>query len=453
MCRRVHNFLVGDVICKGRFASVRSCFAQGSQSFLCARIVPNALPEQIVSSETKIAPLLRHPNILKVIKSFDTQKAVFQISKFYKSRSLLHLLNNSEFEISFDVKLRMAADIIAAIYYLHGHFICHRDIKLENVLVSGKFDGNGENQLRCKLCDFGLAASSFDGNMRGKVGSFHYVSPECVRCETYNGFASDMWSLGVLMFALFSGKMPYPDLDKGFNYEKDVDFSDIDVRIRGVIKSLLNKEPKRRPTIQELVENPIFKDIVKINKDVDDITKNFDDPIDNVDNIAASRISQMLNVDIMQVVNNVKKFGRNIVKLLYILYEEKEQRVMRIGGFDSIIPDKDDIKLPISSCVVESQSLPTSLSQDIIIRSFKASSNELYQFLCKFVVSRNGCITEPTSSTREIVFNLPEENVNIPFDCFDTDLNGNNTCSIILSNTNFSNDLLDLISEKFEEVY
>ncbi|CAO2587691.1 MAP/microtubule affinity-regulating kinase 3 [Lemmus lemmus] len=92
--------------------------------------------------------------------------------------------------------------LASGVHYLHQRRIAHRDIKLENILL-----GEGG---KVKLCDFGLATQLEEGQMLQELwGSMPYWAPEILARRQYDGMAGDMWSMGVVLYALVTGKFPY----------------------------------------------------------------------------------------------------------------------------------------------------------------------------------------------------------------------------------------------------
>merc|ERR1712137_1476901 len=101
-----------------------------------------------------------------------------------------------------DMALRIFQQIIEGLDYCHKHFVCHRDLKPENILLDAQYN--------IKIADFGMsgircAASLFETS----CGSPHYASPEVVQGITYDGEKADIWSCGVILYALVSGKLPF----------------------------------------------------------------------------------------------------------------------------------------------------------------------------------------------------------------------------------------------------
>ena len=89
--------------------------------------------------------------------------------------------------------------------YCHQHKIAHRDLKPENLLLD-------ENHLNLKLIDFGLSNSMKDSlSLKTACGSPNYAAPEIITGRSYGGVESDIWSMGVILYAMVSGSLPFDD--------------------------------------------------------------------------------------------------------------------------------------------------------------------------------------------------------------------------------------------------
>nr|CAD7403978.1 unnamed protein product [Timema cristinae] len=99
---------------------------------------------------------------------------------------------------------RFFRQIISALDFCHSHSICHRDLKPENLLLDEK------NNI--KIADFGMASLQPAGSMlETSCGSPHYACPEVIRGEKYDGRKADVWSCGVILYALLVGALPFDD--------------------------------------------------------------------------------------------------------------------------------------------------------------------------------------------------------------------------------------------------
>ncbi|OHS95410.1 hypothetical protein TRFO_10557 [Tritrichomonas foetus] len=241
---KIHSYYVDYVFAEGKYASVRICYKENYDKPLAAKFISkrNTMKEPtILKNEQTIAALVQHPHILNVIDVFATKTFIIQISHFYE-HNLFSLLKKNVFNLEKTIKI--SCQLLSAVEYLHQRFICHRDIKLENVLVSK----NGQS---IKLCDFGLSSFCFDSKLKGAAGSPLYVAPEAMTNKPYNGFSADIWSCGVLIFAMATRTMPYP---RDFDFSEPPDFSGLDEKIRPLVESMLSLDPETRPSASQCLE-------------------------------------------------------------------------------------------------------------------------------------------------------------------------------------------------------
>ena len=147
--------------------------------------------------------------------------------------------------------------MLDALEYLHQTAgVCHRDLKLENILI--------DSSLTFKLIDLGLSASGNLNQIKGAVGSPSYVAPEVLEQTIYDGARVDIFSMGVLLFIVVQGKFPHGTKilkDKYYNmirnrryedYFKAVDGVDLSIGFKQLIVSLLAYNPSERPTVSQI---------------------------------------------------------------------------------------------------------------------------------------------------------------------------------------------------------
>ena len=146
------------------------------------------------------------------------------------------------------------------IFYLKK--ICHGDIKLENLLLS--------NKNIIKIIDFGLS-SEYKDLLNTPCGSPCYASPEMFKGQKYKGLSVDLWACGVILFAMLFGYLPFDDKDDHILFKKildcEIDFPE-EIKVGkdaiDLIKKILNPEPDKRITIDEIEKHP-FLDMEKMN--------------------------------------------------------------------------------------------------------------------------------------------------------------------------------------------
>lgn len=147
--------------------------------------------------------------------------------------------------------------MMSAMEYCHSFNICHRDLKPENILLSQ----TGE----VKIIDFGMAAlHQNDKKLRTSCGSPHYAAPELLKAKTYRGDKTDIWSMGVILFAMLEQRLPFDDehlptmlsLSKRALYVMPDGFSPDS---KDMIKRILVTDPDKRISIREMWDHPLIK--------------------------------------------------------------------------------------------------------------------------------------------------------------------------------------------------
>lgn len=147
--------------------------------------------------------------------------------------------------------------MMCAMEYCHSFNICHRDLKPENILLSEMGD--------IKIIDFGMAAlHQNDQKLRTSCGSPHYAAPELLKSKTYRGDKADVWSMGVILFAMLAQRLPFDDphlptmlsLSKRGIYTMPDDFS---ADAKDLVRRILVTDPDKRISIHEMWEHALIK--------------------------------------------------------------------------------------------------------------------------------------------------------------------------------------------------
>ncbi|KAI9221379.1 kinase-like domain-containing protein [Blastocladiella britannica] len=202
-----------------------------------------------VRREIRLLFLLKHPNIVNVHDVIETPDHIYIVMEHLPRGELFdHIVKNHH--LSESEARRFMSQIVAAVEYCHQHSVIHRDLKPENLLL------DFENNL--KIIDFGFV-NTFDGvNMLDTYcGSPFYASPQMIRGIKYTGPESDVWSLGVILFAMLSGRLPFDADDMRKLYQRIADgayrcpshFSPAAVDLIG---KMLEVDPIKRYTIEQV---------------------------------------------------------------------------------------------------------------------------------------------------------------------------------------------------------
>jgi protein-serine/threonine kinase len=165
--------------------------------------INNKTQKNNIITERAILANLNHPFIMKLNYAFQTEKSLYFITKFMHGGELNYHIYKEKNSFFTEEKAKFyAAEIIRALNYLHQNNCIYRDLKPENVLI----DKNGH----IKLTDFGLAKLCEDFPCKTKTlcGTPEYLAPEILFEKDY-GIEVDWWSLGVIIYEMISGYLPF----------------------------------------------------------------------------------------------------------------------------------------------------------------------------------------------------------------------------------------------------
>ncbi|KAI8878199.1 Pkinase-domain-containing protein [Backusella circina FSU 941] len=224
-----------------------------------SHLATNTTVERAVKREIAVMKLINHPNIMSLLDVIDLADSpnLYLVLEYVQGGELFdHLV--SQGRLAEQEARKYFQQIILALDYCHHHLICHRDLKPENLLL--------DNQKNIKIADFGMASIQPAGGMlETSCGSPHYASPEIVNGIPYDGSASDIWSCGIILFALLSGHLPFDDDNirlllnkvKLGKYKMPSHISD---GARDLIEKILVVNPKQRLTMWQIQQHPWFKE-------------------------------------------------------------------------------------------------------------------------------------------------------------------------------------------------
>lgn len=185
-----------------------------------------------------------------------TEKLVWLVLEFCPGDELYnYLLRHGPLPV--DKVKKIFTQLVGAVAYVHSKSCVHRDLKLENILL--------DKHENVKLCDFGFTRE-YEGKasyLQTFCGTVCYSAPEMLKGEKYAGEKVDVWSLGIILYALLAGQLPYDDDDdqvtKHRILNEDPAFDDkFPNEARELIKLLLSKRPLIRPSLEEILAHPFL---------------------------------------------------------------------------------------------------------------------------------------------------------------------------------------------------
>jgi calcium-dependent protein kinase len=232
--------------------------------------------EQDIKNEIRILKSLDHMNILKIYEFFKDQNFYYIITEYFQEGDLFtKLISEKKRRFDETVVWNIMKQLLNAVSYLHSKKVFHGDIKLENILVdSSSYSNSSFRNLEnaklfdIKIIDFGCSkifCKDLDDNI-GLKGSANYIAPEVL--ENNQEEISDIWSCGVVMYILLSGKMPFGgdnDLEILNNVKKGKfsleisEFNIISNSAIDLIKGLMTYNAKERLTAKSALKHPWFK--------------------------------------------------------------------------------------------------------------------------------------------------------------------------------------------------
>ena len=151
--------------------------------------------------------------------------------------------------------------MISGLSYCHRFNICHRDLKPENILM--------DRNRNIKIVDFGMAALQPANKwLNTSCGSLHYASPEVIRAENYRGDKADIWSCGVILFAMLTGKLPFGGTSDSGDWRDVIDAviagefeipQGVSQQAADLILRILQQDPRQRLSIKHMWHHPLLK--------------------------------------------------------------------------------------------------------------------------------------------------------------------------------------------------
>lgn len=238
----------------GSFGKVKLAVHRYTQTKVAIKILSKEKINKLdmsskVKREINILRLFKHPHIVRLYEVIDTPTDLFLVTEYVEGGELFeYIVHNGK--LSEQEARRFFQQIISGIEYCHMHGVVHRDLKPENLLLD-------ENR-NIKIADFGLANFLEDGCfLSTSCGSPNYAAPEVISGRLYAGPEVDIWSCGVILYALLCGRLPFDDENISALFRKIKNGlyrlpSFLSKGARDLIPELLMNDPVKRITIPEL---------------------------------------------------------------------------------------------------------------------------------------------------------------------------------------------------------
>ncbi|KAI2956276.1 hypothetical protein CBS147322_2740 [Aspergillus niger] len=215
------------------------------------RQIPSGLEREVV-----IMKLIEHPNVINLYDVWENRGELYLVLEFVEGGELFDYVSENA-PLREEEAVRIFCQIIAGLGYCHRFNICHRDLKPENILLDGQ--GN------VKLADFGMAALQPSHRwLDTSCGSPHYAAPEIVGGKRYLGDKADIWSCGIILYALLTGFLPFDgdDTHRTLELVRRGEFKippNISREAADLIIRILEKNPDHRISMSEIWRHPLIR--------------------------------------------------------------------------------------------------------------------------------------------------------------------------------------------------
>ncbi|KAL5718350.1 cAMP-dependent protein kinase [Ranunculus cassubicifolius] len=255
------NYKLGKTLGIGSFGKVKIAEHVRTGHKVAIKIlnrkkIKNMDMDEKVRREIKILRLFMHPHIIRLYEVIETQADIYLVVEYVKSGELFDYIVEKG-RLQEDEARNFFQQIISGVEYCHRYMVVHRDLKPENLLL--------DSRCNVKIADFGLSNVMRDGHfLKTSCGSPNYAAPEVISGKLYAGPEVDVWSCGVILYALLCGTLPFDDENipnlfkkiKGGIYTLP---SHLSAGARDLIPRMLIVDPTKRITINEIRQHPWFQ--------------------------------------------------------------------------------------------------------------------------------------------------------------------------------------------------
>jgi serine/threonine protein kinase len=259
--KTIGKYQVGRIIGKGEYSEVRLARDSTNGRHVAIKFISKAAIEngrltlEQLDREVDCLEASKGTYVIEMLDFLKSDRFFYMVLEYCPSGSLFNIIGSTQSKGNEDMCRKYFLNIMRAVHHTHSRNVVHRDIKPENFLMNDKGD--------LVLSDFGFACEIIDPTTPLKLacGTPHYMAPE-VLTENYLPFPVDIWSCGVLLYILVSGKMPFFGVDPDDIFEKieGGHYASLEGQVSpqcwDLIVRMLARDPMARARTEEVFQHP-----------------------------------------------------------------------------------------------------------------------------------------------------------------------------------------------------
>jgi serine/threonine protein kinase len=255
------DYVLGRTLGSGSTGKVKRATNKTTGQVVAIKIIPKARftfnldLERKTRREIALMRLMDHPHLLKLYDVCESPHHIYIVLELAPHGPLFDFIVARE-RLEPPLAIQYFREIVYGIDYLHTHGFCHRDLKPENLLL--------DTRDHLKIGDFGFARWMKTDKVGTACGSPHYAAPEVMSGNRYDGRAADIWSCGIILYALLTGTLPFDDPSyRGVVSKVRVGRykmpSALPPDARDLISRIIVRDVEKRITMKDLKAHPLFR--------------------------------------------------------------------------------------------------------------------------------------------------------------------------------------------------
>ena len=283
---KTRQYIKGRFLGKGGFAKCYELICKDNNKVFAAKMLQKSnlkteRQRQKLITEIKIHKSCHHAHVVAFEHNFEDSENVYILLELCQNQTLNELHMRRKILTEIEVQCYII-QLVKALQYLHSHRIIHRDLKLGNLFLNDK--------MQLKVGDFGLATKlDYDGERKKTIcGTPNYIAPEVINSSGHS-YEVDIWAIGIILYTLLVGKPPFETRDVKTTYGKikkaDYIFPEnckISDYAKNLIKKILVVDPKKRPSLNDILFDDFFNQGIVIPKLMPTSTLAFRPPLEYI---------------------------------------------------------------------------------------------------------------------------------------------------------------------------